>query len=455
VEQIIISGRKRLAGAVHINGGKNAAVAIIPAAIAANGISQIENLPCIEDVNILANAIQSIGVKCEFKDPHTLIIDSTNISGFKITYDLARNMRASYYLLGALLGRFKQAIVPMPGGCNFGSRPIDQHIKGFEALGAKIILQHGLIHAYAEKLTGSHIYLDMASVGATINIMLAAVYAEGVTTIENAAREPHVVDTANFLNMLGANIKGAGTDVIRITGVTKMHGAEYQIIPDYIEAGTYMIASAITRGDVRVCNIIPKHMDSLSAKLIEMNCRLEEGGDYIRVIGTDDLQAINIKTMAYPGFPTDLQPQMVALLSTVKGTSVVTETVFDNRFQYMTELRRLGCNATVEGRVAVIEGGTALSGAEVSATDLRAGAALVIAGLAAKGETTISNVKYIDRGYEDIENKLCSLGADIKRVSVQKNTPPETGVGFLINTGAEIDGRQTPQEDCALNNRLL
>ena len=436
MEQIIITGRKRLSGAVHISGAKNAAVAIIPAAIAANGVSQIENLPCIEDVNILANAMKSIGVKCEFADSHTLIVDSRNVSGFKITYDMARNMRASYYLLGALLGRFKQAVVPMPGGCNFGSRPIDQHIKGFEAMGAHITLHHGLIYASAEKLTGSHIYLDMASVGATINIMLAAVHAEGVTTIENAAREPHVVDTANFLNMLGAHIKGAGTDMIRITGAAEMHGAEYQIIPDYIEAGTFMIASAITGGDVRVCNIIPKHMDSLSAKLIEMNCRLEEGGDCIRVDGAANLQAVNIKTMVYPGFPTDLQPQMTALLSTVKGTSVVTETVFDNRFQYMTELRRLGCNVTVEGRVAVVDGGAELSGAEVNATDLRAGAALVVAGLAAKGATTISNVKYIDRGYEDIENKLRMLGADIRRVNSEKNAAPAQGVSFVINPGS-------------------
>ncbi|MDR2649591.1 MAG: UDP-N-acetylglucosamine 1-carboxyvinyltransferase [Clostridiales bacterium] len=416
MEQIVITGQKRLSGAVHINGAKNAAVAIIPAAIAANGVSIIENLPHIEDVIILANAIKSIGVVCEFKDEHTLMIDSRGVTDFKITYDLTRNMRASYYLLGSLLGRFKRAVVPLPGGCNFGSRPIDQHIKGFEAMGANIVLKHGLIHAYAEKLTGSHIYLDMASVGATINIMLAAVYAEGVTTIENAAREPHVVDTANFLNILGAKIKGAGTDMIRITGVAELYGAEYQIIPDQIEAGTYMIASAITCGDIKVCNIIPKHMDSLSAKLIEMNCELEEGDDYIRVMCTDSLQAVNVITMAYPGFPTDLQPQMTALMSTVKGTSIITETVFDNRFQYVTELRRLGSNVTVEGRVAVIEGGAALSGAEVNAVDLRAGAALVVAGLAARGDTTISNIKHIDRGYEDIENKLRSLGANIRRV---------------------------------------
>ena len=421
MEQIVINGRKKLSGIVHINGAKNAAVAIIPAAITANGVTVIENLPQIEDVSILANAIKSIGVICKFKDPHTLIIDSRNVTDFRITYELTRNMRASYYLLGALLGRFKQAIVPLPGGCNFGSRPIDQHIKGFEALGAKIVMKHGLIYASADKLTGSHIYLDMASVGATINIILAAVLAEGVTTIENAAREPHVVDTANFLNMLGAKIKGAGTDMIRITGVPELHGAEYQIIPDQIEAGTYMIASAITCGDVKVCNIIPKHMDSISAKLVEMNCKLEEGDDYIRVIGSENLQSTNVKTMVYPGFPTDLQPQMTALLSTAKGTSVITETVFDNRFQYMTELRRLGCNVTVEGRVAVIEGGISFSGAEVRATDLRAGAALIIAGLAAKGETTISNIKYLDRGYEDIENKLRALGADIRRINTSNN----------------------------------
>ena len=421
MEQIVINGRKKLSGTVHINGAKNAAVAIIPAAITANGVTVIENLPQIEDVSILANAIKSIGVICKFKDPHTLIIDSRNVTDFRITYELTRNMRASYYLLGALLGRFKQAIVPLPGGCNFGSRPIDQHIKGFEALGAKIVMKHGLIYASADKLTGSHIYLDMASVGATINIILAAVLAEGVTTIENAAREPHVVDTANFLNLLGAKIKGAGTDMIRITGVSELHGAEYQIIPDQIEAGTYMIASAITCGDVKVCNIIPKHMDSVSAKLVEMNCKLEEGDDYIRVIGSENLQSTNVKTMVYPGFPTDLQPQMTALLSTAKGTSVITETVFDNRFQYMTELRRLGCNVTVEGRVAVIEGGISFSGAEVRATDLRAGAALIIAGLAAKGETTISNIKYLDRGYEDIENKLRALGADIRRINTSNN----------------------------------
>jgi UDP-N-acetylglucosamine 1-carboxyvinyltransferase len=415
MERIVINGQKKLSGVVHINGAKNAAVAIIPAAIATNGICVIENLPRIEDVAILANALRSLGMDARFLDPHTLQVDSTSVSVHKMTYDLARNMRASYYLLGALLGRFKEAEVPLPGGCNFGARPIDLHIKGFEAMGAKITQEHGMLYAKADRLTGANIYLDMASVGATINIMIAAVNAEGVTTIDNAAKEPHVVDTASFLNMLGANIKGAGTDMIRITGNQRMHGGEYQIIPDQIEAGTYMIASAITGGDVVVENIIPKHMDSLSAKLVEMNCRIEEGGDCIRVTAPEPLHGVNIKTMVYPGFPTDLQPQMTALLSTAKGTSVITETVFDNRYQYMTELKRLGCEVTVEGRVAVIEGSSSLTGAEVRATDLRAGAALIIAGLAAKGETTISNVKYIDRGYESVEDKLKSLGADIRR----------------------------------------
>jgi UDP-N-acetylglucosamine 1-carboxyvinyltransferase len=415
MDRIVINGQKRLSGAIHINGAKNAAVAIIPAAIAAEGVCVIENLPRIEDVAILANALQSLGMDCKFLDPHTLQIDASSIKERKMTYDLARNMRASYYLLGAMLGRFKEAEVPLPGGCNFGARPIDLHIKGFEAMGAKITQEHGMLYAKADRLAGANIYLDMASVGATINIMIAAVNAEGVTTIDNAAKEPHVVDTANFLNMLGANIKGAGTDMIRITGCQRMHGGEYQIIPDQIEAGTYMIASAITGGDVVVENIIPKHMDSLSAKLSEMNCKLEEGGDYIRVMAPEPLHGVNIKTMVYPGFPTDLQPQMTALLSTAKGTSVITETVFDNRYQYMTELKRLGCEVTVEGRVAVIEGGSTLTGAEVRATDLRAGAALIIAGLAAEGRTVISNVKYIDRGYEGVETKLGALGADIRR----------------------------------------
>lgn len=418
MEHLLITGQKRLEGQVYINGAKNAAVAVIPSAIAANGVCVIENLPDIEDVGSLMDAITKIGAKCRRIDKHTLEIDSTGVNLQRATYDSVKKTRASYYLLGSLLGRFKKAEVALPGGCNFGTRPIDLHIKGFEALGATVTIEHGMVKAYAEKLKGANIYLDQASVGATINIMLAAVFAEGSTNIENAAKEPHVVDTANFLNTLGAKIKGAGTDLIRITGVQELHGGEYMIIPDQIEAGTYMIAAAVTGGDITVQNIIPKHLDSISAKLAEMNCKILEGDDWVRVIAGGDIPSVMLKTLAYPGFPTDLQPQMAALLSVGNGTSMITETVWENRFQYINELKRLGCNITVEGRVAVIEGVKQLTGAEVSATDLRAGAALVIGGLIAKGTTTIGNIKYIDRGYEDIEGKLRALGADIRRVNL-------------------------------------
>jgi UDP-N-acetylglucosamine 1-carboxyvinyltransferase len=417
MEYISIQGQKRLKGIVNINGAKNAAVAIIPAAIASGGICVIENLPNIEDVAILTNAVRSLGVVCEFLDEHTIKIDSRNLNGWAMTYEASRNTRASYYLLGALLGRFKRAEVPMPGGCNFGTRPINYHLKGFEKLGAKCSLEHGLVKVTADKLTGAAIYLDQPSVGATINIMIAAVYAEGTTVIENAAKEPHVVDTANFLNKLGAKVKGAGTDIIRIKGVEALHGGEYTIIPDQIEAGTYMIAAAITGGDVTVANVIPKHMDSLSAKLSEMNCEVMEGDDSIRVVRNKELQASNIKTTFYPGFPTDLQPQITALLCAAPGTSIITETVWEHRFQYVNELKRLGADINVEGHISVIEGARELTGAEVNATDLRAGAALVIAGLAAKGETLIGNVKHLDRGYEHFENKFNSLGADLKRIT--------------------------------------
>ncbi len=411
----MIKGQNRLKGEVYINGAKNAAVAIISAALSARGLSTIENLPNIEDVFTLVEMAENLGAKCTFLDKHTLSVDTSDVNQYIASYDALRKMRASYYLVGALLGRFGHAEVVLPGGCNLGARPIDQHIKGFEALGAVVSIEHGMIKAHAEKLTGANIYLDMASVGATVNIMLAAVLAEGVTVIENAAKEPHVVDTANFLNHMGANIKGAGTDVIRIVGVKALTGCEYTIIPDQIEAGTFMIAGAITKGDVTVRNIIPKHMDSIAAKLSEMNCTIEEGDDYIRVIGNEELNNVHLKTMTYPGFPTDLQPQMTALLSVCKGTSIITETVFENRFQYVNELRRLGCTVTVEGRSAIIEGVSRLTGAQVNATDLRAGAALIIAGLVAVGETKIGNVKYIDRGYEGIVNKLQNLGADISK----------------------------------------
>lgn len=416
MDKLVVTGQRKLSGEVTISGAKNAAVAVIPAAIMADSICVIDNLPSIEDVSSLFRTINKIGAKCEFIDKHTLKIDSRNLESCCAAYEEVRRMRASYYLLGALLGRYKKAEVALPGGCNFGTRPIDLHIKGFKALGAQVEIENGIVKAHADKLTGASIYMDQVSVGATINIMLAASRAEGTTTIENAAKEPHVVDTANFLNMMGANIKGAGTDVIRIMGVKEFHGAEYTIIPDQIEAGTYMIAAAITGGNVLVKNIIPKHMDSLTAKLDEMNVVIEEGDDSIRVKAENPLKNVNVKTMSYPGFPTDLQPQIAALLSTCKGTNIITENVWDTRFQYIDELKRLGASITVEGRVAVIEGVDSLSGAEVMATDLRAGAAMILAGLAARGTTTIGGVKFIDRGYEDVEHKFLNLGADIKRV---------------------------------------
>lgn len=418
MEHLIVRGRKRLQGEVTVNGAKNAAVAVIPAAILCDDICTIENLPYIDDVISLSDTLNDMGVKCEFLDSHTLQIDSRNISNFCATYESVKKIRASYYLLGALLGRYKKAEVSFPGGCNFGTRPIDQHIKGFTALGADVVVEHGMIKASAKKLVGAQIYLDVVSVGATINIMLAAVLAEGTTIIENAAKEPHVVDTANFLNSMGANVKGAGTDVIRIIGVQKLSGTNYMIIPDQIEAGTYMMAGAITGGDVTVKNLIPKHMESISAKLLEMGINVEEGDDFIRVNVSNPIKGVNVKTLPYPGFPTDLQPQMSALLSIAEGTSIITESVWDNRFQYIDELKRLGADIKVEGRVAVVKGVKYFSGAQVCATDLRAGAGLVLAALAAEGKTTITNLQYIDRGYETIEQKLNGMRADIKRIKI-------------------------------------
>ena len=402
-------------GDVTINGAKNAAVAILPAALLVDGISEIENLPYIDDVMKLKRAMEDLGAVVNVEDKHTLKIDGSTIYDYKAINEYVGNIRASYYLIGALLGRFKKAEVAMPGGCNFGVRPIDQHIKGFEALGATVKVENGMIKAYADKLVGNKIYLDVVSVGATINVMLAAVLAEGTTIIENAAKEPHVVDVANYLNMMGANVKGAGTDVIRIKGVEKLTGGKYSTIPDQIEAGTYMIAAAITAGDVCVRNIIPEHMYSVSLKMMEMGITIEEGDDYIRVIAPEKLKCANVKTLPHPGFPTDLQPQMATLLSVAEGTSTMIESVWDNRFQYVDELKKTGAKIKVEGRMAVIEGVKELSGAKVAATDLRAGAALVLAALRAKGETVIGNVKYIDRGYESIEEKLTALCADIER----------------------------------------
>lgn len=419
MDKLVINGPNRLMGEVVISGAKNAAVAIIPAAIMADGVCVIENLPNIEDVKSLFTTINKIGAKCDFLDKHTLKIDSRGVDNICATFEEVKKMRASYYLLGALLGRYKKAEVAMPGGCDFGTRPVDLHLKGFKAMGAEVSIERDVIRVWAKELKGAAIYMDTVSVGATINIMLAATLATGTTTIENAAKEPHVVDVANFLNIMGAKIKGAGTDVIRIVGVEKLHGAEYTIIPDQIEAGTYMIAAAISGGDVIVRNLIPKHMDSLSAKLVEMGVDVEEFDDYIRINATDrKLNAVSVKTMAYPGFPTDLQPQMAALLAVAEGTSKITENVWEKRYQYTDELKRLGAQINVEGRVAIITGVNQLTGAKVDATDLRAGAAMVIAALNANGETIIGDVKYIDRGYEEIEDKLNQMGADIKRISM-------------------------------------
>lgn len=419
MDKLVIKGQNKLKGEVIISGAKNAAVAIIPAAIMADDVCIIENLPYIEDVKCLFATLSKMGAKCEYIDKHTLRIDSRNLENVSVTFEEVRKMRASYYLLGALLARYKKAEVAMPGGCNFGTRPIDLHLAGFAALGANVGVKGDIVKVEAEKLTGTSIYMDTVSVGATINIMLAATMAEGTTVIENAAREPHIVDAANFLNMMGAKIKGAGTDVIRIVGVEKLHGAQYTIIPDQIEAGTYMIAAAVTRGDVWVRNIIPKHMDSLSAKLIEIGVGVEESDDAIRIYSTGkEFKGTNVKTMAYPGFPTDMQPQMAVLLSICKGKSIITENVWEKRYQYTDELRNLGAKINVEGRMAIIEGVDSLVGTRVDATDLRAGAAMIIAGLCARGETTIGEVKYIDRGYEEVEKKLGLIGAEIKRVSM-------------------------------------
>lgn len=404
-------------GEVVISGAKNAAVAVIPAALLVNGTCKIENIPDIDDVITLRTILEKMGAVVSVDQFNTFTIDASKVNSYSAPYEVVRKMRASYYLLGALLGRFGRAEVAMPGGCDFGSRPIDQHIKGFEALGAKVEIEYGIVKIKADQLVGCPIYLDVVSVGATINLMLAAAMAVGTTTIENAAKEPHVVDVANFLNAMGANIKGAGTDVIKIKGVAGLKGDKiHAVIPDQIEAGTYMVAAAATRGDVTVRNIIPKHMESLTAKLEEMNVEIEEGEDSIRVFVKNKIQKCNIKTLPYPGFPTDLQPQTAVLLCTAEGTSTITEGVWDTRFQYVDELQRMGAQIKVEGRIAVIEGVHQLYGAPIKAADLRAGAAMIIAGLVAKGVTEVSNVQYIDRGYVDIEEKLKALGADITRI---------------------------------------
>ncbi len=413
----MVKGGKKLCGEVTVSGAKNAAVAIIPAAILVDGVCTIENVPNIQDVKVIVSILKNMGASVEYIDAYTLRIDCRNVTKQEKPDEMMRKMRASYYLLGVLLGRFCEANVTMPGGCNFGSRPIDQHIKGFEALGATVHQNGDAIFATAEKLQGTSVYLDTVSVGATINIMLAAVLAEGTTEIENVAKEPHIVDLANFLNAMGANVKGAGTDVIKIKGVKSLRGGTYSIIPDQIEAGTFMVAAAATGGNVLVKNIIPKHMESVTAKLIETGAKVTEYDDSIRVEGAEEIEAVNIKTLPYPGFPTDMQPQIVALLSVAKGTSNVIEGVWDNRFQYVTELLKLGADVRVDGKKAVINGVASLTGTQVAATDLRGGAGMVIAGLMAQGVTEITELKHIDRGYEKFEEKFKALGADIQRVT--------------------------------------
>ena len=420
MEQYIIKGGNPLVGEVEIGGAKNAALAILAAAIMTDETVTIDNLPDVNDINVLLEAISGIGAEVDRIDRHTVRINGSNIENFDIEYDYIKKIRASYYLLGALLGKYKRAEVALPGGCNIGSRPIDQHLKGFRALGAYVDIEHGKIIAEAERLIGKHIYFDVVSVGATINVMMAASMAEGLTILENVAKEPHVVDVANFLNSMGANIRGAGTDVIKIRGVSRLHKTDYSIIPDQIEAGTFMFAAAATRGDVTGMNVIPKHLEATIAKLVEIGCEVEEFDDAVRVVSKGDLHNTQVKTLPYPGFPTDMQPQIGVTLALCKGTSTITESIFENRFKYLSELARMGANVKVEGNAATIEGVDKFSGARVSAPDLRAGAALVIAGMAADGITIVDDIVYIQRGYERFEEKLRSLGAVIERVSTER-----------------------------------
>ena len=414
----VINGGRPLKGEVVISGAKNAAVAMIPAALLVDGVCRIENMPHISDTDMLLTIISELGAKIRFVNRSTVDIDCTHVSFHDTPFDLMRKIRASYYLIGAMLGRFGVSKTTMPGGCNFGERPIDQHIKGMEALGAEVSIEHGFVYAYAKegKLRGSKIYLDKVSVGATINIILASVLASGRTIIENAAREPHIVDLANFLNSMGADVRGAGTDTIKVYGVDKLHGGTYAVIPDQIEAGTYMVAAAATGGEVLIKNVIPKHLECISDKLRETGTIVQKYEDAVLVKGATNLHKVNIKTMPYPGFPTDMQPQMAVLLCKASGTSVITEGIYDNRFKYAQELRKMGANIQVNGRVCIIEGVQRMTGAPVMACDLRAGAAMVIAGLASEGETVIEDVHYIERGYEDLIGKLKNLGADIEAV---------------------------------------
>ena len=421
MEQYMVEGGNPLVGEVEIGGAKNAALAILAASVMTDETVLIENMPDVRDTNILLQAMQSIGVIVERVDRHSVKINASLIHELVIEDDYIKKIRASYYLLGALLGKYNKAEVALPGGCNIGSRPIDQHIKGFKALGADVRIEHGLIITEAEKLKGSHLYMDVVSVGATINVMMAAAMADGMTIIENAAKEPHVVDLANFLNSMGANIKGAGTDVIRIRGVERLHKTEYTIIPDQIEAGTFMFAAAATRGDVTVKNVIPKHLESISAKLMEIGCEVEESDDAVRVVASRPLNHTHVKTLPYPGFPTDMQPQITVALGLSQGTSIVTESIFENRFKYVDELTRMGANIKVEGNTAIIDGVGRYTGASITAPDLRAGAAIVIAALAAEGISTVDDIRYIERGYENVPEKLRGLGAMIEKVDNERD----------------------------------
>ncbi|HJB47499.1 MAG TPA: UDP-N-acetylglucosamine 1-carboxyvinyltransferase [Candidatus Mediterraneibacter surreyensis] len=420
MEQYIIKGGNPLVGEVEIGGAKNAALAILAAAIMTDETVLIENLPDVNDVNVMLEAISEIGATVQRLDRHTVKINGATIGNFNIEYDYIKKIRASYYLLGALLGKYRRAEVALPGGCNIGSRPIDQHLKGFRALGADVDIEHGKIVAEADHLRGTHLYFDVVTVGATINVMMAAAMSEGLTIMENVAKEPHVVDVANFLNSMGANIRGAGTDVIKIRGVRSLHKTEYSIIPDQIEAGTFMFAAAATKGDVTVLNVIPKHLDATISKLIDIGCEVEEFDDAVRVVSKGRLRSTQVKTLPYPGYPTDMQPQIGVTLALARGTSTITESIFENRFKYLGELARMGAQVKVEGNSATIEGIERFSGARVSAPDLRAGAALCIAGLAADGITIVDDIVYIQRGYERFEEKLRSLGGMIEKVTNEK-----------------------------------
>ena len=434
MEQYIIKGGNPLVGEVVIGGAKNAALGILAAAIMTDGECLIDNMPNVRDTNVLLQAMEGIGARIERKGDNEVVISGKDIDStgdLIVDNEYIRKIRASYYLIGALLGKYKKAQVVLPGGCDIGSRPIDQHIKGFRALGAEVKIEHGMIIAQAEQLVGSRIYLDVVSVGATINIMMAAALAQGNTVIENAAKEPHIVDVANFLNSMGADIRGAGTDVIRIKGVEKFHDTEYSVIPDQIEAGTFMMAAAATRGDVLIRNVIPKHLETISAKLSEIGAQIEESDDAVRVVATQRLCNTQIKTLPYPGFPTDMQPQMAITLGLSTGTSTITESIFENRFRYVEELRRMGANIKmVEGNTAIIHGVEKYTGATVAAPDLRAGAAIVIAGLAAEGYTTVTQIGYIKRGYERFDEKLRALGGLIEEVNSEKETNK-----FIYKTG--------------------